>query len=60
MPVDCIYTFSMDRTNSDYFPTERQLFLFDNQGEVSLLRGTDWTFQHNLGKISSLNKFYNF
>jgi hypothetical protein len=33
------------RTNSDYFPIQRQLTAFYNQERVFLLRGTDWMFK---------------
>jgi hypothetical protein len=47
-PKRCIYVNCTDlRTNSDYFPIQRQLTGLLNRDGVCLLRGTDWVFIYN-------------
>ena len=45
------YVFCVDlRTNSDYFPIQHWLSLYNLDGEC-LLRGTDWVFIYNSGCV---------
>jgi hypothetical protein len=46
LPTQCISVFCVDfRTNSDYFPVQRQLIGFYNRDGMCLQRGTDWAFK---------------
>jgi len=46
LPIQCVYVFCMDlRTNSDYFPMQRELAEFYKRDEVCLLCGTDGFFK---------------